>query len=161
MAERFSTGFVNKVNATGSVKSVMANGVIGFFDGTMPANADATEGTANLLALFTINAGAFTPGFTTNGLNMDVSTDGVLAKAVAEVWKALGTAAAGALPGKNATWFRWYDNSYTTGADTTSARVDGQVGTSASYEIQIASTAVVENNPITINEFNFTLPKSA
>jgi len=160
MAERFSTGFVNKVNATGSVKSVMANGVIAWFDGTMPTNADTTEGSVNLLALFTLDAGAFTGGVSTNGLNMDVSTAGVLAKATSETWKALGTAAAGALPGKTATWFRWYDNSYTTGADTTSARVDGQIGTTSSYEIQVANPVVVEDNPITINEYNFTLQQA-
>jgi len=161
MAEKFSTGFVNKVNVTGSVKTVMANGVLAWFDGTMPANADATEGTVNLLALFTVDAGAFTPGVATNGLNMDASVDGVLAKAAAETWKALGTAAAGPLPGTTATWFRWYDNSYTTGADTTSARVDGQIGTTSSYEIQVANAVVVEDNPITLNEYNFTLQKSA
>lgn len=160
MAERFSTGFVNKVNATGSVKTVMQDGVIAFFDGTMPANADTTEGSVNLLALFTVDAGAFVAGQPGNGLEMGTSTAGVLAKAAAETWKALGTAAAGALPGKIATWFRWYDNSYTTGADTTSARVDGQVGTTSGYEIQVANAVIVEDNPIVLNEFNFTFPMS-
>jgi len=159
MAERFSTGFVNKVNTIGPVKTVMANGVMAWFDGNMPANADAAEGSVNLLALFTVDAGVFVPGQAANGLNMDQSVDGVLSKDATELWKALGTAAAGPLPGKIATWGRWYDNSYTTGADTSSARVDFQIGTTSSYEVQVANAVVVEDNPITLNEYNFTLQK--
>jgi len=160
MAENYSTGFVNKKNVTGCVKDIMADGVVAWFNGAQPANADATEGTVDLLALFTLSAGAFTGGVSTNGLNMGTSTAGVLSKASAEEWKAFGTAAAGPLPGKAATWGRWYDNSYTTGADTTSARVDFAIGTGSTYEGQVSNTIVVEDEPIVIDEFYHTELKS-
>jgi len=158
MAEKLSTGFINKVNTVGSVKAVMANSILRFFDGAQPADADASEGDANILLEVTINSGVFTPGQADNGLNMGDSIAGVLAKAAAEIWSGLGTAAAGPLPGTIAIWFRWYDNTVTTGADTSSARVDGAIGTSSSYEIQMSNTTIVENNPVTVNSFNFTFP---
>lgn len=157
MAERLSTGFVNAVNETGSVKSIMANGVIHIYSGAQPANADAVE-TGDLLMKITVDAGAFTGGVATNGLNMGVSTDGVLAKAAAETWKGEGLAAAGT--GTTAGYFRWYDNNETTGASTTAVRVDGAIGTSSAYELQMTNTTIAENGPSTINTFTYTTPKS-
>lgn len=161
MGERFSTGFRNAVNATGDVKTIMANSVIGIFGGTQPTDADDTEG-SSLLMLYTLASGAFTGGVSTNGLNMGVSTAGVLAKAVAEVWSGVGLAAAGATPGTVATWFRWYANAYDTGADPgeTYVRVDGAIGTASSYELQMSNTSIVLSAPATITAFNFTFPAS-
>jgi len=156
MAERLSTGFANAVNATGSVKATMANSVLHIFSGSQPATADAAE-TGDLLMIITEGAGAFVSGAATNGLNMDVSTAGVLAKAVAEEWKGYGLAAAGA--GVTAGWFRWYANTVVTGISTTAVRVDGAIGTSASYELQMTNTVIVENGPATISTFNYTTTK--
>jgi hypothetical protein len=157
MAERLSTGFVNAVNATASVKDIMANGTICIYSGSQPANADSVE-SGNLLMQITLNSGAFTAGVSTNGLNMGLSTDGVLAKAVGEVWSGLGLSAAGT--GVAAGWFRWYANAMVTGASTTSVRVDGSVGNSSTYELQMSNTIIVENGPATISTFTYTTPKS-
>jgi len=156
MAERLSTGFVDAVNAVGSVKSVMANGVIHGYSGPQPATADAAE-SGDLLIIYTKDSGAFTPGVSTNGLNMGVSTDGVLAKDTTEVWSGVGLAAAGT--GTAVGHFRWYDNSVTTGASTTAVRIDGAIGTSSSYEIQMSNTTIVEDGPSTITSFTYAPPK--
>jgi len=157
MAERLSTGFVNAVNQTGSVKSIMQDGVIRIFSGTQPANADAVE-TGTLLMEITVDAGAFTPGVATNGLEMGSSADGVLSKAAAETWKGVGLAAAST--GTVAGWFRWYDNNRTTGASTTAVRLDGAIGATTAYELQMSNTTITEDGESIINTFTYTTPKS-
>ncbi len=156
MAERLSTGFVNAIAATGSVKDVMANGVIHIYTGTQPTNADSAE-TGTLVMKITKDGGAFTPGVATNGLNMGTVTAGVLAKN-SDTWKGTGLAAAGT--GVNAGWFRWYANDVTTGASSTAVRVDGAIGTSSSYELQLTNIVIAENGEATISSFNYTIPQA-
>jgi len=156
MAERLSTGFADAVNAVGSVKTVMANSVIHIYSGAQPATADAVE-TGTLLMKLTVGSGAFVPGVATNGLNMGVSVAGVLAKAVAEVWSGVGLAAAGV--GVAAGWFRWYANDVITGASTTAVRLDGAIGASTSYEIQMSNTIIVDGGTSVVNNFNYTTTK--
>ena len=157
MAERLSTGFVDAVNTVGSVKSIMANGVISIYSGAQPTTADDAE-SGTLLMKLTLNSGAFTPGVATNGLNMDVSVAGVLAKAVAEVWSGVGLAAAGT--GTTAGWFRWYYNNMVTGASTTARRVDGAIGTTTAYEMRMSNTTIVQDGPSTVSTFTYTTPKA-
>jgi hypothetical protein len=157
MALRLSTGLVNALNVTDDFKALMVNSVIYRYSGTQPANADSIE-TGTLLDVITLNAGTFTPGSPTNGLNMDVSTDGVLAKAVAEVWQSVGLAAAGT--GTVAGWFRWYANARVQGTSTTAIRLDGAIGTSSSYEMQMSNTSIVEGNTSSVSTFTVTQPKA-
>lgn len=157
MAERLSTGFVNAVNATGSVKSVMQDGVIRIYSGTQPADADSAE-TGTLLMKITVDAGAFTPGAATNGLEMGTSTDGVLSKASGETWKGVGLAAAGT--GTTAGWYRWYSNTETTGSSTSAIRVDGAIGTTSSYEMQLTNNVIVEDGELILQTFNYNFTKS-
>jgi len=157
MAERLSTGFVDAVNQTGSVKAVMVNGIIALYSGSQPATADAAE-TGDLLGLVTLASGAFTPGVATNGLEMGTSAAGVLSKAAAEVWSGVGLAAAST--GTTAGWFRWYDNAMTTGISTTAVRVDGAIGGSASFEMQGSNVVIVEDVEFVINTFTYTQPKA-
>jgi hypothetical protein len=121
MAERLSTGFADAVNTVGPVKTVMNDSVIHIYSGLQPATADAVE-TGDLLMIVTLDSLAFVPGAPGNGLSMDVSTAGVLAKTVAETWSGDGLAAAGT--GTVAGWFRWYDNAVLTGAGAAVAQVD-------------------------------------
>ena len=150
MAEKFSTGFRDAINQTGSVKATMALGFLDVFGGTKPTDADTTEGSSVLLP-FTVSGGA-------TGLSMGTSTAGVLAKAV-EDWEGVGQAAAST--GTTATWCRWYDSNHTTGGpSTTAVRVDGSVGTGSSYELQMSNTTIVESNPASVSSWNFTFPAS-
>ena len=158
MAERLSTGFANALNVTGSVKSIMANSYIDIYTGTQPASADAVETGTRIMRL-TLNSGDFTPGTATNGLNMGTSTDGVLAKAAAEVWSGVGLAAAGS-GGLIAGWFRWKENSDTGGASTTAIRLDGAIGTSSTNEMQMSNTTIVESVAAVVQTFNYTTTKA-
>lgn len=157
MAERLSTGFVNARNITGSLVSMMANSVIHIYSGTQPADADSVE-TGTLLMKLTLSSGAFVPGVGTNGLNMGVSTGGVLEKAAAETWSGLGLTAAGT--GTAAGWFRWYANDVTTGASTVAIRMDGAIGTTTAYEMRMSNTIIVDGNPTVVSTFTYTTPKA-
>lgn len=157
MPERFSTGFVNAEAA--ALRTALANGVIGIYSGTQPATANDAEGAGSLLALITLNSGAFTGGVATNGLNFDAPVDGVLSKASGETWSGNGTAAAGA--GVAATWFRFYPNSYTTGSSTSAVRYDGAISTLSTAELQMTNTTIVQNVPVVINSFTLTIKKTA
>jgi hypothetical protein len=156
MAERLSTGFADAVNAVGSVKTVMNDSVIHIYSGIQPATADAVE-TGTLLMIVTQDSLAFVPGAPGNGLSMDVSTLGVLAKTAAETWSGNGLAAAGT--GTVAGWFRWYANTVVTGASTTAVRLDGAIGTTTSYEMQLSNTTIVEAGPATFPTFTYTTTK--
>lgn len=157
MAERLSTGFVNAINAVGSVKSTMANSVLHIYSGTQPTTADEAEN-GDLLMIITESSLPFVSGVATNGLNMDVSTDGVLAKDGTEVWSGIGLAAAGT--GTSAGWYRWYANTVVAGASTTAVRVDGQIGTSTSYELQMSNNIIAEDGPSVVASYNYTSPKA-
>lgn len=157
MAEKLSTGFVDAINTVGSVKSVMANGVIGLYSGPQPSNADEAE-TGDLLLLLTQDSLEFTPGVATNGLNMGLSVEGVLSKDATEVWSGLGLPAAGS--GVVAGYFRWYDNAMVTGASTTAIRVDGTISVTPDYEMQMSNTTIVTGVAAVVNSFTSQLPRT-
>lgn len=157
MAEKFSTGMVNAIGE--AIRTSLTDCVIGIFNGTQPANADATEGSANLLCLITLNGGAFTAGQAANGLEFGAASGGVISKPGGDVWKGTGLAAAGE-GGTTATWFRVYANAYTTGASSSAVRYDGAIGTSASYELRMTNPVVVQGVETTISAFSLTVPMS-
>jgi len=152
MAERLSTGFRNAVLQTGSVKSVMANGIIEIYSGTQPTDANSAE-TGTLLCTITLSGGAFTPGSATNGINFGTATDGVLSKDAGETWSGSGVADG------NAGWFRFYDNDVTKGASTTGIRFDGAIATSGA-ELNMANTNITTGGSVTIDNFDYTQPAS-
>lgn len=156
MAKKFSTGDAN-VRAA-AIKTAYTNGVIGIFGGTQPATANDSEGSAPLLALITLNGGAFTAGVATNGINLSDPVDGVLSKASGEIWSGNGTSAAGA--GTAATWFRHYTNAYVTGASATS-RYDGAIGTTTAYEMQMVNNTIVQDVPVLCNGYTRTIKRTA
>lgn len=159
MAERLSTGFVDALNVTGSVKSIMTNFTIHLFSGTQPATADAAE-TGDLLMKLTLGSGAFVSGSPGNGLNFHtVSTAGVLPKAPAETWSGVGEAAAGS-SGTIAGWFRAYANTVVTGDSATAVRFDGRIGTDSTAEMQMSNTTIVEAVAAVVQTFNYTTVKA-
>ena len=156
MAERFTTTHADML--CNAVKTAYANGVLAIYGGaSQPADANDAE-TGTLLALITVASGEFTPGAAMNGLNFDAPSAGVLSKAAAEMWSGIGLAAAGT--GTTATYFRFYDNNYDTGASPTGLRFDGAVGTSSLSELQMTVTTIVEGAPVVINSFTYTPPRA-
>jgi len=157
MADKLSTAYVQAVNA--AKKTIWTNCVLHVFgDGTAPpANANAAE-TGTLLAIITKSAGEFVSGAPENGLNFDVSVDGVLSKDTSETWKGYGLAAAGT--GITATHFRLYANTVVTGVvTTTGVRRDGLIGNSASYEWFLTNPVISEGVPIEVATFTLTTPR--
>ena len=153
MAERFSTGLRNEVAKAGgsSYADALANGIIYLFNGSQPATADASEGTATNLVKITLSSGAFTSGVSTNGINLDAAALGVVSKAVGEVWS--GQNLADGVIG----WGRFYANTVVQGESTTAIRFDFAVSNSGA-EVDAGNTTVVAGGTTTLSTFTLTLP---
>lgn len=151
-----STGLKDLMQRAGgkSLADALVNGILVVYGvAPKPVNADATEGaTAVELLRFTNNGGAFTPGVATNGINLATSTNGIVAKAVAETWKATGLADGTAL------WARFYNNAMTKGASTTAVRMDLTVGISDAFDVKLRTTTVRIGDIITSITATFTGP---
>lgn len=138
----------------GSFSDLFQNGVIDVYSGSQPTNADTTEtGYGTKLVTITLSSGAFSAGSPTNGINFGEVSSGVLAKEAAEVWSGVG------LANGTAGWFRFYDNSKTTGASTSAIRFDGAVATSGS-QFNMTNTNVTTGATTTVDAVALTLPSA-
>jgi hypothetical protein len=134
----------------GSWDEILRNGVIEIYSGSQPSSADSAESGTKLLRI-TISSGTFTPGSPTNGLNLATAVAGVSEKESAEVWSGVG------LADGTAGWFRYYDNSYTTGASTTAKRVDGVCGVGTG-ELRLSSLTITTSATTTADTLQLTIP---
>lgn len=137
----------------GSLDELLRNGVIEIYTGTQPATADLAETGTKLLRV-TIASGAFSSGSPTNGLNLGVPSAGVTSKEALEVWSGVGLAAG------TAGWFRYYDNSYTTGASSTAVRFDGVCGVGTG-QLRLSSLTITLGATTTVDSGSITQPASA
>ena len=143
------------LGGTNAIKPMYANMVIALRSGQQPDSANDTE-TGVLLALATLDSGAFTPGVSTNGLNFGLATFDeatlimTLAKAIAEVWSGLG------LADGTIGWARCYANAMVTGASTTAVRFDGQAAIGGG-EFKLSSAVTKVDVPVTIDSCDFKL----
>lgn len=153
MATRFSTGLVNGMANNTGIKEAMTDGKIKIFSGSQPANADAAE-QGTLLLEVTVDAGAFSHGSPTNGLEFDAPVGRVLSKAAAETWRGLG------LAGGTAGWGRFVANPTDDGTLSTSLpRIDFSVGISGSgADVILSTVTIVIDQPVTVDQFNITFP---
>lgn len=133
-------------------KDVFRNCTIHVYSGTVPADADADEGSGTKLLEISVDSVAMTAGTATNGLDFDAIVAGVLSKS-ADVWSDAG------LANGTAAWFRCYDNGIITGASTTAKRFDGLVGTSG-VSLILSTTSIVLGATTTIDTCNITMPAS-
>jgi hypothetical protein len=140
-------------SAGGSMDELLRNGIIEIYTGTQPSSADSAESGTKLLRI-TLSSGAFTPGSPTNGLNFATAVSGVASKESGETWSGAG------ITDGTAGWFRFYDNSYTTGASTTAVRYDGVCGV-GSGELRMSSLTVATSATTTIDTGSLTQPASA
>lgn len=154
MTVKVSTGLRNDMlNGTG-LKEAFANGVIYLYSGPQPDSADdAVQGT--LLMKITQDAGAFAFGTATNGINFDDPASGIIAKAAAENWQGVGITAG------TIGWGRLMGNATDAlGSSTTLPRIDFAVATSGG-DVNLSSTEVEAGSPLTLDQFQFTMPASA
>lgn len=157
MTVRYSTGCLNKLlgengvdTGANGLRGIFKDGVINIYTGTQPSLAD-NAATGTLLATVTVDAGAFTDGVATNGLEFDAPVGAVLSKAAAENWQYKGIAAG------TAGWFRFRGNATDDGSlSTTLPRIDGSIGT-VSGDLLLSNTAIAVNSPGTIDIFSITL----
>jgi hypothetical protein len=148
MALKLSTGLVNALAATGSLKSVLETGggfFIDIFSGSSPTDPNQPPG-GTLLVTISLNGGA-------SGLVFDATaTDGTLNKPVAAVWN--GTIAATG----TASFYRLRRSTDTSASSTTEVRIDGLVGTSGA-DMNLTSTALVSGAPFSLAQFDLTIPR--
>lgn len=153
MTIRLSTALRNARMDNAGIRSTMANGKIKLFTGPQPVSADAAE-QGTLIMEITIDAGAFTHGSPTNGINFGAPVSGALSKASAETWRGLAIAAG------TVGWFRFVANPSDAGASSTSlARIDGTVGTTGSgADMILSQSTYIIGQPCTIDTFTLTDP---
>ena len=151
MVWRVSTKDLNLMY--GALKTAHADGVIEIRTGSQPASAnDAATGL--LLGRVTLNAGAWTAGAATNGLEFATPAARQMTKAVAEVWQFVGLAEG------TAGWFRFVANAADPGtADTTETypRIDGRIATTGA-EMNMSNLNVVTGAITTIDSFTLRWP---
>jgi hypothetical protein len=136
----------------GSLDELLRNGVIEIYTGSQPADADTAESGTKLLRI-TQDSGTFTSGSPDNGLNLATASSGVTEKESAEVWSGVG------ITDGTAGWFRYYDNSYTTGASTTAVRFDGVCGVGTG-ELRMSTLTVTTSATSTVDSGSITFPAS-
>lgn len=136
----------------GSIADIFRQGVIRIFAGSMPANADATEGSTALVEI-TQGSATFVAGVEENGLNMGQGASGILHQESGETWS--GVAASTGTAG----WARFYDNSLSTGASSTAIRFDIDIATSGAAFV-MANTAITSGGTTTVDSVAITMPAS-
>jgi len=151
MAFKYSTKLFNAM--LGAVDTQLTNGVIYLYTGAQPVDADSAV-TGTLIGIATKDAGAFTPGAATNGLNFATAVLNAMSKESAEVWK-FTAIAAGTIG-----WFRFVGNATDSGASSTALpRIDGSVGiTSGDARTSKVTYAIGETG--TIDSFTITQTNS-
>lgn len=151
MTIRASTGLKNAMLGAVGLKSALADGVLRFYSGAQPANADAAV-TGTLLAEITLNGGAFAHGSPTNGLEWDVPTGGTISKPAGVTWQGAGLVVG------VAGWARFCANPLDDGSYSTSlARVDMSVG-KGTGDLQVSNVNTAVGAPITVDVATLRLP---
>jgi len=133
--------------------TIFKHGIMEVRSSPMPSTADVAE-TGTLLLKFTVDAGAFTAGVSTNGLQFEFNSAGQIQILSTQTWQASG------ITDGTAYYARIYDNAYITGNDAVnlqSPRIQGRVGTSG-QDFDITSTSVVSGVLNTCDSMNITQP---
>lgn len=142
----FSSWLQNAWLATNSLQQLLNSGTIYVYSGPVPANADAAIDASSVL-LATVKNGASGVTFS------NTPTNGVLQKTASETWSG-SVAATG-----NATFYR-----YCVGSDTGSGgsasgnyRVQGSIGTDASFDLVVGSAALTSGGTFPINTYQLAI----
>ncbi len=148
-----TSGTISVVNGK-TFKQLLKYGKIDIYSGSQPASADSAE-TGTKLASITLDAGSFTAGSSTNGLLLADPANGIISKDAGQSWRGFGIA------NGTAGWFRFYDNGYITGADTSnvSPRFDGSVGLTGA-DLVLSNVSITVGGIVEITTFELTLPAS-
>jgi len=142
MAFKYSTGFKNAVCTANSVKDIFDGGFIKVYSGTVPADANASIGSATLLCTYSNNG-------TGTGLDLAASAaDGSITKDTTQTWKGSAVATG------TASFFRYSQTGDAGGADTsTYMRIQGTVGNSLA-DLNVANTTLTSGQEYVIDAFS-------
>ncbi len=122
-----------------TLTSSASSGILRIYSGSQPADADASIGAGTVLAELTMNATAFGAATSTASTDSVLTANAIVSDSDAN---ATGTAA----------WFRLWDSAGTT------PLFDGTVGTSASFNLNINSTAIQIHAAVSVSAMTVTLP---
>ncbi|MBI4695589.1 MAG: hypothetical protein HY749_16350 [Gammaproteobacteria bacterium] len=140
-----STGFRNALLDAGLLP-LFDNGFLDIYSGTIPTDANQSEGAGTLLASVVLPASALAAAASGGSVSKDSGA-----------WTEPDANAGG-----TAAWFRLYDSAHTTGASTTAVRVDGEVTLSGGGGDLILTTLTIAlHDSLTIDTFSFSIPLSA
>jgi len=149
MAIKFSTGLKNGVLSGDSLKALMDDGIINFYSGTVPADADAALGSAVLLNTYSEDGAAVTVG---TGLDFDTAAvSGALSKDPAQAWEGDAVATG------TATFYRFVQQGDSGASSPSEMRIQGTVG-GAGADMFVASTSFVSGTTYTIDYYSVAVP---
>ena len=136
----------------GSRRDIMRNGVLYEYTGQQPTLADNAVGSVTLLRKWTKGGLEFVPGAAANGINLGISSGGILAKDTSEIWMATG------LANGTSGWMRYCGNAADDGLlSTTLPRIDMSCGnSSSSADAKMGTTEVVLGDVYFMNNLRIT-----
>ena len=145
MALKASTGLRNKLLDTGPLNEVLDLGFINIYGGAVPADADASIGSATLLSTISNNS-------TGTGIKLEtLAANGSISKETTEVWSGVNVAVG------TATFYRHVAPGDTGAQSTTQPRLQGNIGISGA-EMNLTSITLANGATQTIDYYSVTLP---
>jgi hypothetical protein len=142
MAEKMSTGLCQYMMQTGSFKAAFTNMELRIYGGTVPATADAAPASPTPICVVK-NGGSYA--------TFGTATAGVVTINLTETWT--GTNASSA----TATFYRLVSNADANDSSATSPRVQGTIGTTGGFDMNVGSAALVNAATFTVNTFTQSL----
>ena len=150
MAFKFSTGLKNSILGIASLDSLLTDGYIRLYGGTVPPTADSLVSAGSTLLVTYSNAGALGAG---NGLIFGDPTGGSLGKDPAQIWSGE------ALNSGTATFFRFVAQADTGTDSAVEVRIQGTVG-GAGADMFVQSNTITEETNYTIDYFTIAIPSA-
>ena len=144
-----STGLSNKMLDTGSLKDILADGLIHIYASApadIPTTADAAIDPAKHTKLLTIYGDGVSAG-----LNLGAASSRAIGKDPGQTWS--GTV----LASGSAVFFRFVGSADTGAASTTEPRLQGRVGVSGA-ELNLSAMALTAGQTQTINFISISQP---
>lgn len=146
-----STGLVNAMLGSSSLKSALANGFINIYaslSADIPATADAAIDGAKHTLIMTVYGDGVSAG-----LNLGTADSGVIGKAAGETWTGPVLATA------NAAFFRHVGSADTGAVSATEPRIQGIPGL-VNSDLNVGSLAYVSGTTREVKSVSIALPKS-
>lgn len=145
MAVKVSTGLINAILGSSSLKEALDGGRLNIYSGPVPQTANESVGAATLLC-------TVTDGGTGDGLNFDTAAiDGVLSKSPSQVWQ--GTNVNSGV----ASFFRFVAPGDDGSADPAALRIQGSVAVLGG-DLNLSNVSLVTGAPQAIQFFYVALP---